>query len=105
MEMSIPPTAPAIPPKPTTDPTARRGNMSEVRVKRLADQPWCAEAAMDTRPTATQRFEARDANMMGTTARAHTSIAVLRAAFTLQPLLMREDDSQPAPVLPTPGTR
>ena len=44
----MPPTAPAIPPKPTTDPTARRGNMSEVSVKRLADQPWCAAAAMET---------------------------------------------------------
>src|SRR6185503_4797248 len=100
MEMNIPPTAPAMPPKPTTDPTARRGNMSEVSVKMLADQPWWAEAARATSPTATQRLEAREAKTIGTTATAQISIAVLRAAFTVHPRLMREEDSQPPPMLP-----
>jgi hypothetical protein len=36
---SIPPIDPAIPPKPTTDPTARRGNMSETSVKMFALHP------------------------------------------------------------------
>ena len=43
--ISMPPTAPAMPPKPTTEPTARRGNMSDENVKMFADQPWCAAAA------------------------------------------------------------
>jgi len=36
-DMSMPPTAPAVPPMPTTEPTAARGNMSEGSVIRLAD--------------------------------------------------------------------
>ena len=34
------------------EPTARRGNMSEAIVNRLADQPWWAAAARPTRATA-----------------------------------------------------
>ena len=34
-----------MPPIPTTEPTALRGNISDEVVKRLADQPWCAPAA------------------------------------------------------------
>ena len=50
--MSMPPIAPAIPPRPTTEPTACRGNVSETSVNRFADQPWCAAAAMLIMPTA-----------------------------------------------------
>ena len=64
----MPPTAPAMPPMPTTEPTARRGNMSEASVKMLADQPWCAAAARPTSSTATHRLDARDAKTIGTTA-------------------------------------
>src|ERR1700684_2167022 len=39
------PTDPAMPPIPTTAPTALRGNMSDDVVKRLADQPLWAPAA------------------------------------------------------------
>src|SRR6267378_2895679 len=39
------PTDPAIPPIPTTAPTALRGNISDDVVNRLADHPWCAPAA------------------------------------------------------------
>ena len=31
-----------MPPKPTTEPTARRGNMSDTSVNRLHDHAWCA---------------------------------------------------------------
>ena len=103
--MSMPPTAPAMPPMPTTEPTARRGNMSEAVVKMLADQPWWADVASPTRATATHRLEAREANTIGTTHSAQMSIAVLRPAFTLQPRLMSDEDSQPPPMLPTSATR
>ena len=41
--MNMPPTAPAMPPMPTTDATARFGNMSDENVKILADHAWCAD--------------------------------------------------------------
>jgi hypothetical protein len=47
----MPPTAPAKPPSPTTEPTAWRGNVSDASVKRFADHPWCAAAAMLTNAT------------------------------------------------------
>src|SRR5215468_9800080 len=97
----MPPIAPHIPPNPTTEATARFGNMSDASVNTLHDQPWCAAAAMPTRTTATHSCLAYAANGIGTTANAHTSIAVLRELFTLHPRLMRDDDSQPPPMLPT----
>ena len=42
---------------------------------------------------------------IGTTAIAQTSIAVLRAAFTLHPRRISDDDSQPPPMLPMSATR
>src|SRR5829696_5032413 len=102
--MNIPPTAPAMPPSPTTEPTALRGNMSDAIVKRLADHPWCAAAARLTSATATQRLLAPDANTMGTTANAHASIATLRPAFTDHPRRINADESHPPPMLPTSAT-
>src|SRR5436309_12114516 len=99
----MPPIAPHIPPKPTTEPTARFGNMSDASVKTLQDQPWCAAAARPTSMTATHSWVAWAASGIGTTASAHTSIAVLRERFTLQPRLIRADDSHPPPMLPTVG--
>jgi|GEM_PF-2462414 len=58
---SMPPIEPAVPPMPTTDPSARLGNISEASVKRFADQPSCAAAANETRATASQRFLPRRA--------------------------------------------
>jgi aryl-alcohol dehydrogenase-like predicted oxidoreductase len=46
VQTKIPPMAPAIPPMPTTEPTANRGNMSLASVKMFADQAWCAAQAM-----------------------------------------------------------
>ena len=101
----MPPTEPAMPPMPTTEPTARLGNMSETSVNRLADQPWWAAAAIETSATAIHRLLTCAAASIGTTARAQTSIAVFRAALVDQPRLIRCDDSQPPPMLPTSATR
>ena len=57
------------------------------------------------RPTATHRSRAPEANIIGNTARAQTNIAVLRPAFTDQPRLISDEDSQPPPMLPTSATR
>src|SRR6267143_1486348 len=99
--MVAPLKAPAMPPMPTTEPTARRGNMSEAMVKIFADHPRCAAAASPTKPTATQRLFTFAAKIIGVTASAQTSIVVLRAALIDQPRLMRVEDSQPPPILPT----
>src|SRR5262245_29992241 len=103
--ISMPPTAPAAPPSPTTDPTALRGNVSDVSVNRLHDQPWCAAAARPTSATATHTLEARDAKTIGTTAIRHTSSAVFRPALTDQPRRIRLDESHPPPMLPTSAAR
>src|SRR5215213_6585199 len=97
----MPPTAPAVPPKPTTEPIACFGNMSDTSVYTFADHPWCAAAASPIKPTATHRCVVPAAKTMGVTASAHTSIAVLRAAFTVHPRLMSVDDNHPPPTLPT----
>src|SRR5262245_1190898 len=91
-DISIPPTAPIIPPIPTTEPTACFGNMSEVIVKIFADQPWCAAAAMPINITATHKFEVIDANTIGTTASAQISMAVLRLLLMLQPRLISVEE-------------
>src|SRR6185503_12891767 len=101
----MPPIAPAIPPMPTTDPTARRGNMSDVVVKRLHDQPWCAAAASPINTTATQRFDVCAANTIGTTASAQINIANFRPPLTVQPRLINDDESQPPPMLPMSAIR
>src|SRR5262245_32950809 len=101
----MPPTAPAMPPMPTTDPTARRGNISDVVVNRLHDQPWCAAAASPINKTAIQRFDVCAANTIGTTASAQIIIANLRPALMVQPRLISDDESQPPPMLPMSAIR
>src|SRR3954469_13109682 len=97
----MPPIAPAIPPRPTTDPTACRGNMSDASVKQFADHPWCAAVARLISATADHMLCTRAAATIGTTASAQVNIAVLRDALTLHPRLINVDDSQPPPTLPT----
>src|SRR5512139_3551334 len=99
--MSMPPTAPAMPPNPTTEPTAFPGNRSEVVVNRLADQPWCAAAARLMRPTASLRLPAPGASTIGNTEVAQLNIAVLRAALGFQPRLISDPESHPPAMLPT----
>ena len=101
----MPPIAPAVPPMPTTEATALRGNISELSVKRFADQPWWAEAASAMIRTATHWLDTFAANITGTTHSAHTNIAVLRARLVVQPCLIQYDDIQPPPMLPTSASR
>src|SRR5579871_4180374 len=96
----MPPIAPPKPPMPTTEPTACLGNMSEARVNKLADQPWCDAVANPTNSTALQKFFARAANTIGSTVSAQVSMVVLRAAFKLQPGFSRRADSHPPAMLP-----
>src|SRR6266567_8481055 len=85
----------AKPPRPTTDATACRGNMSLTVVNRLADHHWCAPAATATMLTAAHMVPATGANIVGTMASAATSSAVLRPRFTLQPRLISAPETQP----------
>src|SRR5450755_616559 len=93
--------APPHEPIPTTEATARRGNISEAKVKRLADHPWCAAVARLISATAPHKFCTREAIMMGTTASAQISMVVLRARFALHPILRNLAGSQPPKTLPT----
>src|SRR5436190_8855973 len=97
----IPPTAPAIPPKPTIEPTAHFGNMSDVVVKMLALNPWCAAAATPINVTATHRLCVIGAYTTGRMQSAQINIAVLRAPLSDQPRLSSDDDSHPPATLPT----
>src|SRR5215213_1006133 len=99
--MVIEPTAPAIPPKPTTEPTACFGNVSEAVVNRLADQPWCAAAASPTRKTATHMLLSCVTIATGMTHTAQTSSATLRPKLIECPPLMSREESQPPPTEPT----
>src|SRR5689334_13997130 len=98
--MIMPPTAPAAPPIPTTEATSRLGKMSEDSVKRFADQPWWAEVETEISVSASQMLSVKTAAIPAGMEKAHTAMAVLRPAFTLQPLRMRKPDSQPPPTLP-----
>src|SRR5258708_3781171 len=97
----MPPTAPAAPPSPTTDPTAWRGDMSEAVVKRFADQPLWAAAARLTMATAPHTVLAGGARPMGVTQRAHGRGVAFRAPLKLAPRARRTPGSQPPPTLPT----
>src|SRR3954451_3526952 len=101
----MPPMAPDIPAMPTTEPIAPRGNMSDASVNMLHDQPWCAAAARLISATACHSDVAFETSAIGVTSTAHVNIAVLRAAFTLQPPAIRRDDSQPPKMLPMSEAR
>src|SRR5205814_10662607 len=103
--MHIPPTAPPKPPMPTTEPTARRGNMSEAVVNILHDHPWCAAVAKLNSATWGQRLLKCGISTTGTTQMAQISIAVLREWFTLHPRLIKLDESDPPEMLPTSAAR
>src|SRR5713101_5324882 len=72
------PTEPNMPPNPTTEPTARRGKVSEASVNMFADHPWWAAAAKPTKTTADHKPDTLEANTIGTTASAQISMADLR---------------------------
>src|SRR5262245_37728358 len=56
-------------------------------------------------PAASHRFVTLDANITGSTASAQISIAVFRAALTLHPRAMSDDEIQPPPMPPTSAMR
>src|SRR5438552_12884810 len=101
LEMNSAPMEPNIPPSPTTDPTARRGKVSDAMVNIFADQPWCPAAASPIKTTANHRLETLAASTIGTTARAQISMAVLRLRFTVHPRLIIDDENHPPAMLPT----
>src|SRR5580704_11034373 len=84
----IPPSDPAIPPRPITDATAFFGNMSDTVVYRLADHAWWADAARPIKSVAPQ-LPAPVAKTIGMTHNAKMNIPVLRAFVTLQPRRFR----------------
>src|SRR5215831_11622987 len=96
----MPPTAPPNPPMPITEATARCGNVSDARVKRFADHPWCPATARLINPTATHKLWTFGATTTGTTTSAATSIAVFRERFTVHPLLRSLAGNQPPATLP-----
>src|SRR3982751_1202836 len=99
------PTYPNVPPKPATDPTARLGNMSDTSVYRLDENPWWAASASPAMPTTYQGLGIFEANTAGMTITAQISIDDLRAAFTLNPWWIMNDDSHPPHTPPIPDIR
>ena len=97
--------APAIPPMPTIEATARLGNMSEESVKRFAEKPWCAAAARPMMRTADHRPSTLVAKTIGGTHNAQTSMATLRLTLTVEPRSINEDDIQPPATLPNAAIR
>ncbi len=97
---AAPPSAPAAPPTPTTVETAVDGNMSAGVDKRLALQPWWAEAASAISNVAGhalcgKRMPKCGTKTTGTTSRAHSSMVILRPKLTVCPRLMRKPESHP----------
>jgi hypothetical protein len=90
---------------PTTEPTARRGNMSLGSVIRLADHHWCAAAATPTIITAAHSPCIAGAKIVGTIANAAMSSVILRPLFTVEPRRMKKPDSQPPPTEPMSASR
>src|ERR1700691_6313694 len=103
--MSIPPTAPAIPPIPTTEATTVVGNMSDDRVKRLQEKPWCAAAARPITRTAPHIDAILGAKTIGTTQTAQISIASLRLAFTVLPWRIKYEGAHPPAPRPPPALK
>src|SRR5215472_3483693 len=93
--ISIPPKAPAMPPIPTTEATARLGNRSELKVKRFAENPWCPAAARPINSVAGQSPDTRNTLAIGTTHKAQKNMAHLRAALTEKWRRISADESHP----------
>src|ERR1035437_444571 len=77
--------AASIPPNPTTDATARFGNMSDTTVYIVADQPWCAAPARPKQAAASHGLLTYGVAITGNVQHAQTNEAVFRARFTDQP--------------------
>src|SRR5258705_7589325 len=89
-----------MPAMPTTEPTAPRGNMSDVSVNMLHDHPWCAAAARLISATASHKVLAFDTSAIGATTNAHLNFTVFGAAFTGQPCVISRDETHRPKSLP-----
>src|SRR5580692_1087534 len=103
--MSIPPTAPAMPPIPTTEATTVVGNISDDKVNRLQEKPWCAAAASPITRTAPHIDAILGAKTMGVTQTAQISIAIFRLAFTVFPRRIKDEEAHPPATLPASAIR
>src|SRR4051812_6548184 len=99
------PSAPASPPRPVMEETPRLGNMSEVVVKMLAENPWWAAAALPMQVAAIQMAQGMSlgtsgAKITGSTKIAQMIIAVLRALLGDMPRLIMLEESHPPTIEP-----
>ena len=94
-----------MPPNPVTLPTARRGNISDTVVNKLALQPWCAAVAKEIRAIAKTMLEVCEAINIGTTQSAQINMVIFRARLTDQPRPMKRVASQPKKILPPSDTK
>ncbi len=78
--------------------------MSDTVVHKFADHPLCPADARLTSTTASHKLLEKGAATTGTTHKAENNSAVLRAALTLHPRLIRYSGSQPPATLPTLAT-
>src|ERR1035438_806538 len=97
----MPPTAPPKPQIPVTELTARRGTISETRVKMLAAQPQWPAMASEISPVASQGLETSGASTIGKTTKGHANMASLRAALWPRPCSEKSEYSQPPKIPPT----
>ena len=100
LAINMPPIAPAVPPIPTTEPTAVRGNRSDGSVSKLAEKAWCPAVASPRSSTASHSELTSWTNTTGSTAKAQASIVSLRARFTDIPAFIILDEAQPPITLP-----
>src|SRR5579859_5935263 len=90
-----------MPPKPTTEATARFGNMSLTTEYIVADHPWCAALASPNNTAASHGLLTWVDAITGTTHSAQMNVAVLRARFTGQPRFRKYALRLPPPMLPS----
>src|ERR1035441_10529577 len=91
----------SIPPKPTTEATARFGKMSETTVYILADQPWCAAPARPKKAAASHGLLTYGVKITGNVQHAQMNDAVFRARFNGQPRFKKYALKLPPPMLPS----
>src|SRR5215813_9528504 len=95
VDISMPPAAPANPPRPTTDPCAQRGKRSAGIENRFAEKPWWPAHASPIKRTPIQGESVNVANETGSTMSAEPNIASLRARPVGTPRINMRDEAQP----------
>src|SRR5262245_24599487 len=90
-----------MPPKPTTDATARFGKMSAITEYMVADQPWCAAPASAKKLAASQGLLTCGVRITGNVNNAQIKVAVFRARFNGHPHFKNNALEPPPPTLPS----